>query len=126
LPPLGNRLCAELAAEVADQCDENKAFASVSRLVERAFRRSSSAILACQGQLAPAFVIEHDIMKAQGCNYWRELCIAAAFEDNPERLPEIVAEINSQLPERQEDLVTRAFESLATGFPPPQGKHWIQ
>src|SRR5581483_2890474 len=81
---------------------------------------------ACQGQLAPAFVIEHDIMKAQGCNYWRELCIAAAFEDNPERLPEIVAEINSQLPERQEDLVTRAFESLATGFPPPQGKHWIQ
>jgi hypothetical protein len=60
-------------------------------------------------------------------NHWRELCIAAAFEDNPEKLNELVAEIDRQLVERQEQLTDRIFEKLASS-PLPGGtpKNWIQ
>jgi hypothetical protein len=60
-------------------------------------------------------------------NHWRELCIAAAFEDNPEKLTDLVAEINQQLIERQEQLADQIFEELA-GNPLPgrNQEYWIQ
>jgi hypothetical protein len=58
---------------------------------------------------------------------WRELCIAAAFEDSPDKLTELVREINTQLTERQEQLTDRIFERLAEDrLPNPDPKHWIQ
>ena len=58
---------------------------------------------------------------------WRELCIAAAFEDNPERLTELVAEINQQLLERQERLTDQIFERLSQHtFDELRPKSWIQ
>jgi hypothetical protein len=57
---------------------------------------------------------------------WRELCIAAAFEDNPERLKELVSEIRDRLFERQEVLTDRMFQRLASEPPvSPKEKHWI-
>ena len=47
-------------------------------------------------------------------DHWRELCIAAAFEYNPESLAQLVAEINKELADRQEELTDRLFEKLAT------------
>ncbi|HEX6504750.1 MAG TPA: hypothetical protein VF011_16040 [Terriglobales bacterium] len=47
-------------------------------------------------------------------DHWRELCIAAAFEENPEKLSELVAAISDQLIERQEQLTDRIFERLAS------------
>ncbi len=46
-------------------------------------------------------------------DHWRELCIAAAFEENPQKLSELVAEINQGVIERQEELADRIFEKLA-------------
>ena len=58
---------------------------------------------------------------------WRELCIAAAFEENPEKLTELVAAINDQLIERQEQLTDRIFEKLASQpLPLPNTKNLIQ
>ncbi len=58
---------------------------------------------------------------------WRELCIAAAFEEKPERLAEIVEEIKKSLVERQQELADRIFEKLA-GQPLAEAdqKRWIQ
>ena len=62
-----------------------------------------------------------------GRDHWRELCIAAAFEENPEKLNELVAEIDRQLIERQEQLADRIFEKLAHSTPPHgTEKNWIQ
>ncbi len=62
-----------------------------------------------------------------GRDHWRELCIAAAFEENPEKLNELVAEIDRQLVERQEQLTDRIFEKLAgNSFPVATRKKWIQ
>lgn len=71
-------------------------------------------------------VIKNDTMKARGDNLWRELCIAAAFEENPLKLPELVSEISIRLAERQEELADRAFERLASDIPITAGKHSIQ
>jgi hypothetical protein len=58
---------------------------------------------------------------------WRELCIAAAFEENPEKLNGLVDEINRHLTERQEELTDRIFEKLAYSLPPARAqKNWIQ
>jgi len=65
-------------------------------------------------------------VNGHGPNYWRELCIAAAFEDDPLRLPEIVAEINRGLTERQRQLAESIFEGLAASDEPPNRKHWVQ
>jgi hypothetical protein len=46
-------------------------------------------------------------------DHWRELCIAAAFEENPQKLMELVSELNKYLVERQEQLADRIFERLA-------------
>lgn len=60
-------------------------------------------------------------------NHWRELCIAAAFEENPEKLNELVAEIHKQLVERQERLTDQIFEKLAgNALPADTQKKWIQ
>jgi hypothetical protein len=60
-------------------------------------------------------------------DHWRELCIAAAFEQNPEKLNELVAEIDRYLVERQEQLTDRIFEKLARdAFPIDTQKKWIQ
>jgi len=62
-----------------------------------------------------------------GRDHWRELCIAAAFEDNPERLNGLVDEIKRNLTERQEDLTDRIFEKLAgTVLPDAPHKNRIQ
>jgi hypothetical protein len=60
-------------------------------------------------------------------DHWRELCIAAAFEENPEKLHELVAEIDRQLVDRQEELTDRIFERLASNpLPSASQKNWIQ
>jgi hypothetical protein len=60
-------------------------------------------------------------------DHWRELCIAAAFEENPEKLDELVAEIHRQLMDRQEQLTDRIFEKLANNpLPSARQKNWIQ
>ena len=60
-------------------------------------------------------------------DHWRELCIAAAFEDNPEKLNGLVDEINRQLTDRQEELTDRIFERLAhSNQPATVQKKWIQ
>jgi hypothetical protein len=71
-------------------------------------------------------VIKNVTMKAQGDNLWRELCIAAAFEENPLKLPELVSEIGIRLAERQEELADRVFEGLASDTSIRAGKYWIQ
>ena len=74
----------------------------------------------------PRVVIKNDVMKFMS-DAWRELCIAAAFEDNPERLTELVAEINKQLMDRQEALTDQIFERLAQQNPAViHQKNWIQ
>jgi hypothetical protein len=58
---------------------------------------------------------------------WRELCIRAAFEDNPERLSETVAEIDRELPARQEQLTDEIFERLGSRAPTSRGPgKWLQ
>lgn len=58
---------------------------------------------------------------------WRELCIAAAFEENPEKLNGLVDEINRHLTERQEELTDRIFEKLAySPLPARAQKNWVQ
>lgn len=60
-------------------------------------------------------------------DHWRELCIAAAFEDNPERLTDLVEEINQYLMARQEQLTDQIFERLASNpAASAPAKHWIQ
>ena len=60
-------------------------------------------------------------------DHWRELCISAAFEDNPEKLTELVDQINETLTDRQEQLTDRIFERLApNSAPAATSKHWIQ
>ncbi|MBV8475046.1 MAG: hypothetical protein JO266_05480 [Acidobacteria bacterium] len=63
----------------------------------------------------------------QQLDHWRELCIAAAFEENPEKLRDLVSEINQYLVDRQEQLADRIFEKLARQpLPGADHKHWIQ
>jgi hypothetical protein len=64
-------------------------------------------------------------MNGQSTNCWRELCIAAAFEDDPLRLPEIVAEINRGLTERQKQLADNIFQGLAGAEDSQTRKHWV-
>lgn len=57
---------------------------------------------------------------------WRELCIAAAFEIDPERLLDLVTQINGCLATRQEQLTDEIFGRLATE--PQDGigkKRWL-
>lgn len=62
-----------------------------------------------------------------GWDQWRELCIAAAFEDNPEKLNGLVEEIKRQLTDRQKELTDRIFEDLARRpLPSTAHKSWIQ
>jgi hypothetical protein len=70
-----------------------------------------------KSQPSPPQVIKND-MNGQ-TDQWRELCIAAAFEDNPEKLTELVAAINKQLTDRQEQLTDQIFEQLARQSGPP-------
>ena len=57
-------------------------------------------------------------------DHWRKLCIAAAFEDNPEQLQKLVREIDDCLLERQEELTDKVFEKLANVG--TVEKRWIQ
>ena len=61
---------------------------------------------------------------AGAIDHWRKLCIAAAFEDNPEKLQDLVHEINDCLLEQQEKLTDKVFERLANLG--SVEKHWIQ
>jgi hypothetical protein len=79
-----------------------------------------------RGQPASGKVIKHATMKAQRDNLWRELCIAAAFEENPMKLTELVSEISSRMAERQEELADRVFERLSSDIPIRTGKYSIQ
>jgi hypothetical protein len=57
---------------------------------------------------------------------WRELCIAAAFEHDPERLGRLVTDIKDQLRDRQEELTDRIFEGLVNGHVASSpAKEWI-
>jgi phage terminase large subunit-like protein len=73
-----------------------------------------------------ADVIESDIVNEQATKLWRALCIEAAFEENPEKLPQIIAKLNSGLTARQEQLAEEIFERLGSDPPnrPSAGK-WI-
>jgi hypothetical protein len=80
-----------------------------------------------ESQPFSASVVIKDANMSCGRDHWRELCIAAAFEENPEKLNELVAEIDGHLVERQEQLTDRIFENLArTAFPIDTQKKWIQ
>jgi len=56
---------------------------------------------------------------------WRTLCIAAAFEEDPQKLAQIVADLNTELPGRQQDLADQIFARLAEQAPSPSGKSWV-
>lgn len=57
---------------------------------------------------------------------WRELCIAAAFENDPVRLHDLVAQINDGVGARQEQLTDEIFARLAGSSPDAQsGKRWL-
>ncbi len=80
-----------------------------------------------RSQPSSASAVIKDATMSCGRDHWRELCIAAAFEENPEKLNELVAEIDRQLVERQEQLTDRIFEKLAgNSFPVATRKKWIQ
>jgi hypothetical protein len=57
---------------------------------------------------------------------WRELCIETAFEDNPEKLPDLVAEINNRLTARQQQLVDEIFERLGSDVSAGPHSKWLQ
>ena len=67
-------------------------------------------------------VIKSDIVSEDGITSWRELCIRAAFEENPENLSEIVAKVNRELPARQEQLTEAIFEQLGSNPPASPGR----
>ncbi len=57
---------------------------------------------------------------------WRTLCIAAAFEEDPHKLAQIVADINTELTGRQQQLADEIFARLAEHPPVPhEGKRWV-
>ena len=73
------------------------------------------------------FVIKTAMVNEHGITSWRELCIKAAFEENPENLSDIVAEINRELPLRQEQLTDAIFEQLGSNPPAATGRRkWLQ
>jgi hypothetical protein len=58
--------------------------------------------------------------------HWRTLCIAAAFEEDPHKLSQIVADITTELANRQEQLADQIFARLADSAPiPSEGKRWV-
>jgi hypothetical protein len=58
---------------------------------------------------------------------WRTLCIAAAFEEDPQKLAQIVADLNTELSNRQQQLADAIFAGLAENPPlSREGKGWIQ
>lgn len=66
-------------------------------------------------------IMANDLSKS-----WRELCIAAAFENDPERLYDLVKQINDGVTARQEQLTDEIFARLANG--PAEfgcGKRWL-
>jgi len=67
-------------------------------------------------------VIKSDIVSEDGITSWRELCIRAALEENPENLSEIVAKVNRELPARQEQLTEAIFEQLGSNPPASPGR----
>jgi hypothetical protein len=66
-------------------------------------------------------------MNEHAAKEWRELCIAAAFEEDPLRLEQIVAELNEGITERQKQLVDRIFERLAFPNSSSENEHkgWV-
>ena len=57
---------------------------------------------------------------------WRELCIAAAFENDPQRLQDLVSQITDGVNARQEQLTDEIFAQLASRPPDAgSGKHWL-
>ncbi len=62
----------------------------------------------------------------EASKHWRTLCIAAAFEEDPQKLAQIVADMNTELPSRQQQLADEIFARLAENPPLPQeGKRWV-
>jgi hypothetical protein len=58
--------------------------------------------------------------------FWRELCIAAAFENDPERLHDLVSQINDGMGARQEQLTDEIFAQLASTSPEAgAAKRWL-
>jgi hypothetical protein len=57
--------------------------------------------------------------------HWRTLCIAAAFEEDPHKLSQIIADLNTELPGRQQELADQIFARLAEQPIAPSGKFWV-
>ncbi len=58
--------------------------------------------------------------------HWRTLCIAAAFEEDPHKLAQIVGEITAGLTDRQQQLADQIFARLAEQpLSPEARKRWI-
>jgi hypothetical protein len=58
--------------------------------------------------------------------HWRTLCIAAAFEEDPHKLAQIVADLTAALSDRQQQLADQIFARLADQ--PEEGdmrKRWV-
>jgi hypothetical protein len=53
------------------------------------------------------------------------LCIAAAFEEDPHKLSQIIADLNTELPGRQQELADQIFARLAEQPITPSGKFWV-
>lgn len=65
-------------------------------------------------------------MANDGFKSWRELCIAAAFENDPVRLHDLVIQINEGEGARQEQLTDEIFARLAGSQPEAHaGKRWL-
>jgi len=57
--------------------------------------------------------------------HWRTLCIAAAFEEDPHKLAQLVTELSTELPSRQQELADQIFARLAEQPVNPAGKTWV-
>lgn len=79
-----------------------------------------------QDQLPARVVIKRDNMTNDLSKSWRELCIAAAFENDPERLHDLVKQINEGVMARQEQLTDEIFAQLANNATEAgTGKRWL-
>ncbi len=57
--------------------------------------------------------------------HWRTLCIAAAFEEDPHKLAQILADLNTELSNRQQQLADEIFARLAEQPVSSAGKFWV-
>lgn len=78
------------------------------------------------GQPRRLAVIKHANLMEEENKRWRTLCIAAAFEEDPHKLAQVVAEITARLSDRQQQLADQIFARLAEQPAAPDArKRWI-